>query len=38
MGAAGRSRVLQRYSWASVARSTADCYAEAVANWKDARC
>jgi glycosyltransferase involved in cell wall biosynthesis len=28
MGAAGRARVLQRYSWSSVARSTAQCYAE----------
>ncbi|MGH3317285.1 MAG: glycosyltransferase family protein, partial [Nocardioidaceae bacterium] len=38
MGAAGRARVLQLYSWASVARSTADCYAAAVAEWRDARC
>jgi glycosyltransferase involved in cell wall biosynthesis len=30
MGAAGRSRVLERFSWSSVARSTADCYADAV--------
>jgi glycosyltransferase involved in cell wall biosynthesis len=38
MGEAGRARVLRRYSWASVARSTADCYAEAVAEWRDTRC
>ncbi len=30
MGAAGRARVLQHYSWSSVARSTAQCYAEVV--------
>ena len=28
MGTAGRARVLERYSWSSVARSTAECYAE----------
>lgn len=31
MGEAGRARVLERFSWASVARSTAQCYAESVA-------
>ncbi|MGH3356107.1 MAG: glycosyltransferase family 4 protein [Nocardioidaceae bacterium] len=31
MGEAGRARVLERFSWASVARSTAQCYAEYVA-------
>ncbi len=31
MGAAGRSRAEQRFSWRTVAAQTADCYAEAVA-------
>ncbi|NHD16934.1 MULTISPECIES: glycosyltransferase family 4 protein [Actinopolyspora] len=30
LGRAGRSRVLARYSWASVAAATVDCYAEAI--------
>lgn len=30
LGQAGRSRVLARYSWASVAAATVDCYAEAI--------
>ncbi|MBK0866560.1 glycosyltransferase family 4 protein [Saccharopolyspora sp. HNM0986] len=30
LGASGRRRVLSRYSWASVAAATAECYAEAV--------
>jgi glycosyltransferase involved in cell wall biosynthesis len=38
MGAAGRARVLERYSWASVARSTAECYADAVTDVRRARC
>jgi glycosyltransferase involved in cell wall biosynthesis len=38
MGAAGRARVLQRFSWASVARSTARCYAELVADPGDLAC
>ena len=31
MGAAGRARVLERYSWAAVAVRTAECYAAAIA-------
>jgi glycosyltransferase involved in cell wall biosynthesis len=38
MGEAGRSRVLERFGWSSVARSTAECYAEAVQEWKDRAC
>jgi glycosyltransferase involved in cell wall biosynthesis len=38
MGQAGRTRVLQRFSWSSVARSTAECYAEAVAEFGRGRC
>ncbi|MDQ4086352.1 MAG: glycosyltransferase family 4 protein [Actinomycetota bacterium] len=38
MGEAGRARVLQRFSWSSVARSTADCYAEAITHWRRAAC
>jgi glycosyltransferase involved in cell wall biosynthesis len=38
MGAAGRSRVLERFSWSSVARSTAQCYAEAVRDWRERAC
>jgi glycosyltransferase involved in cell wall biosynthesis len=38
MGAAGRARVLGRYSWSSVARSTAECYAEAVADRRARPC
>jgi glycosyltransferase involved in cell wall biosynthesis len=38
MGQAGRTRVLQRFSWSSVARSTADCYAEAIADWRGSAC
>lgn len=30
LGAAGRERVLERYSWASVAAATVECYAEAI--------
>lgn len=33
MGAAGRARVLQHYSWAVVAARTAECYAAAIANF-----
>jgi len=38
MGEAGRARVLRQYSWSSVARSTADCYAEAVADGRARAC
>jgi glycosyltransferase involved in cell wall biosynthesis len=38
MGASGRARVLQRFSWASVARSTAECYAELAAGAGDPAC
>jgi glycosyltransferase involved in cell wall biosynthesis len=38
MGAAGRARVLQRFSWASVARSTAACYAELATGPGDLAC
>jgi glycosyltransferase involved in cell wall biosynthesis len=38
MGEAGRSRVLQRFSWSSVARSTADCYAEVTEDWRRSAC
>jgi MMP alpha-(1->4)-mannosyltransferase len=38
MGAAGRARVLQQYSWSSVARSTADCYAEVVGEERPDAC
>jgi glycosyltransferase involved in cell wall biosynthesis len=38
MGEAGRARVLERFSWSSVARSTADCYADAVAEWRRSTC
>ena len=38
MGAAGRARVLDRFGWPAVARSTADCYAEAVARHRGAPC
>ncbi|MGI8311570.1 glycosyltransferase family 4 protein [Saccharopolyspora hattusasensis] len=31
LGAAGRARVLAKYSWKSVAAATVDCYAEAIA-------
>ncbi|MFC7343348.1 glycosyltransferase family 4 protein [Saccharopolyspora griseoalba] len=31
LGANGRARVLDRYSWKSVAAATVDCYAEAIA-------
>ncbi|GAA0523564.1 glycosyl transferase family 1 [Saccharopolyspora subtropica] len=31
LGAAGRARVLDRFSWKSVAAATVDCYAEAIA-------
>ncbi|GAA2342821.1 glycosyltransferase family 4 protein [Saccharopolyspora halophila] len=31
LGANGRRRVLERYSWKSVAAATVDCYAEAIA-------
>lgn len=30
LGAAGRARALERYSWTSVARATADVYDEAI--------
>jgi len=38
MGAAGRARVLQRYSWTAVAARTADCYADAIARKGDTAC
>jgi glycosyltransferase involved in cell wall biosynthesis len=38
MGRAGRARVLRHYSWSSVARSTAECYTEAVAEHRSTRC
>ena len=38
MGEAGRARVLQRFSWSSVARSTADCYAEVIEDWRRPTC
>jgi glycosyltransferase involved in cell wall biosynthesis len=38
MGRAGRARVLDRFSWSSVARSTAACYAEAVAEFRSGSC
>jgi glycosyltransferase involved in cell wall biosynthesis len=38
MGEAGRARVLQQYSWSSVARSTADCYAEVAAEASARAC
>ena len=31
LGAAGRRRALDRYSWTSVARATVDAYSEAIA-------
>jgi glycosyltransferase involved in cell wall biosynthesis len=38
MGRAGRSRVLERFSWSSVARSTAECYAEVVEDRRNRAC
>jgi glycosyltransferase involved in cell wall biosynthesis len=38
MGEAGRARVLERFSWSSVARSTADCYAEVIEDWRRSAC
>jgi glycosyltransferase involved in cell wall biosynthesis len=38
MGQAGRSRVLERFSWASVARSTAECYAEVLGDGRVHAC
>lgn len=34
MGEGGRQRVLRRYSWASVAAATAECYAEAIESMR----
>jgi glycosyltransferase involved in cell wall biosynthesis len=38
MGAAGRARVQRQYSWSSVARSTADCYAEVAGGGRVPTC
>lgn len=35
MGAAGRRRVLERFSWAAVARKTAEAYAERIADYRN---
>ncbi|MCX2730386.1 glycosyltransferase family 4 protein [Saccharopolyspora sp. NFXS83] len=38
MGGNGRKRVLEKYSWASVAAATAECYAEAEAEMAGNKC
>jgi len=38
MGAAGRARVLQRFSWSAVAARTAECYSAAIARKDHLAC